>query len=80
MAEKKITAKETKGIVNDFIESLSEKLIADGKVRIEGFGTFTLKETKERQGRNPQTGESITIKAGKKVLFKPSDVLKNKIK
>jgi DNA-binding protein HU-beta len=41
-------------------------------VAIKGFGTFTVKETKARNGRNPATGASIKIPAGRRVSFKPS--------
>ncbi|MDH5174308.1 MAG: HU family DNA-binding protein, partial [Elusimicrobiota bacterium] len=47
---------------------------------IAGLGTFKVKATKPRTGRNPKTGESIQIAAGKRVLFKPSLGLKKTLK
>ena len=61
------------------LEAISAGLRHDGKVRILGFGGFELKDTPERPGRNPKTGEIITIKAGKKISFSPSDALKDKM-
>jgi len=46
------------------------------KVKISGFGTFIVKEKNSRKGRNPQTGDGITITARKVLTFKPSQVLK----
>lgn len=49
---------------------------AGEKIKIAGFGNFEVKEKKDRNGRNPQTGEFITITARKVLTFKPSMVLK----
>ncbi len=48
-------------------------------VKISGFGSFVVKQKNDRRGRNPQTGEAITIDARSVISFKPSDVLKNQI-
>ena len=44
-----------------------------------GFGSFTVKDRKERQGRNPRTGETITIPAKRDAAFKPGKELTEKI-
>ena len=49
------------------------------KVTIPGFGTFATKSRGERQGRNPATGETITIKAKKYVHFKPGKTLRERV-
>ena len=46
------------------------------KVSLVGFGSFEVKRRKARKGRNPQTGEEITIEARRVLTFKPSNVLK----
>jgi len=51
----------------------------DGKVTLTGFGTFHKTRRKARKGRNPQTGESIKIKASNAVRFKPGKKLKDSI-
>jgi len=48
-------------------------------VKINGFGSFVVKEKNSRKGRNPQTGEPITITARKVLTFKPSTVLKTSL-
>lgn len=49
------------------------------EVAISGFGKFTVKDCPERQGRNPATGEAITISASKKVSFTAAKGLKDKL-
>ena len=54
-----------------------EGLKVDGKVAINGLGTFAVKERAAREGRNPKTGETITIPSSKNVTFKPAKTLKD---
>ena len=51
----------------------------NGKVTLVGFGTFSKVRRKARKGRNPQTGETIKIKASNTVKFKPGKALKDAI-
>ena len=62
--------------VNAVFEVLSQAFEAEEKVQIMGFGTFETRERAARQGRNPATGESIEIPAGKTLVFKASKTLK----
>ena len=55
---------------------LKEVLSAGGKVTLPGFGTFKVRETAARTGRNPKTGEPVEIPARRKVKFMPSQHLK----
>ena len=72
-----------KKLVSDVVEctfeAITRMLLKDGRVEFRGFGTFIVKEKAERPGRNPKTGESITIPAAKVVQFKPTPTLKNTI-
>lgn len=57
-----------------------EKALADGdEVTISGFGSFKVRERAARQGRNPQTGEEMTIKARKSPTFRPGTQLKRAV-
>jgi DNA-binding protein HU-beta len=56
--------------VNAVFEGVTEALMAGQKVTIVGFGTFKTSERKARNGRNPQTGESMTIEAKTLATFK----------
>ena len=62
--------------LNGCLEAIQESLADDGKLTLTGFGTFSVTERNERKGRNPQTGEEITIPAGKVVKFKTGNGLK----
>ena len=61
------------------IASITEALKAGDTVTLVGFGTFNVKERAARTGRNPQTGETIKIKAKKVARFKPGKGLSEKI-
>lgn len=63
-------------VVDDLIEILKDTLVAGDQVKISGFGTFSVRTKKARQGRNPRTGEAVTIPARKALSFKPSQVLR----
>jgi len=65
--------------VNKVIQCISDSLAAGNDVSLAGFGSFTVKSRKERQGRNPRTGEAITIPASKSVGFKPAKALKDAV-
>ena len=60
----------------DLIEAIVKDMKKNGKFTLPSFGTFTVKKTKARKGKNPRTGEEIKIKAGKTVRFKASPTLK----
>ena len=60
-----------------FINAVTEELKNGGKVQLVGFGTFEVAERAERQGRNPKTGEAITIPASKSPKFKAGRSLKD---
>jgi DNA-binding protein HU-beta len=70
----------SKKVAGDMVEALFETLAKsikkEKRFSYPGFGTWTVRERKARMGRNPQTGESIKIKASKTVGFKPSAELK----
>lgn len=66
--------------LNSFVEGITKALKKkNGKVTLVGFGTFQKIRRKARKGRNPQTGESIKIKASNVVKFKPGKNLKEAV-
>lgn len=65
--------------LDSVIKTIESALKAGNSVSLPQFGTFTVKERSERKGRNPQTGESITIAATKTPSFKASKILKDGI-
>lgn len=76
IAEKTATKKEAQMLVETIWEAIKGSLKKKEDVAISGFGTFKVKQTKARQGRNPKTGETIQIPAKKKVAFRASKELK----
>jgi integration host factor subunit alpha len=69
--------KEASDLVELVFATLKNSLNEGEKVKISGFGNFTVKEKKARTGRNPQTGDQITISARRVLTFKPSQILKD---
>lgn len=70
---------DTQKVLDAFIEVIGEELATGEKVQITGFGTFEVSERAAREGRNPQSGETMTIPASKSPKFKPGKVLKDKV-
>ena len=66
-------------IVESLFELIKKTLASGEDVMISGFGKFSVKEKKERKGRNPATGESLLLKPRKVVTFKSSGKLRGKI-
>jgi DNA-binding protein HU-beta len=66
--------------LESFIEGVTKSLKKGNKVSLVGFGTFQVSKRKARKGRNPRTGETITIKAAKVPKFTAGKVFKEAIK
>ena len=68
---------------SEYVETLFDLIkdeLSDGKsVKISGFGSFIVREKRERMGRNPQTGEPMVITARRVVSFKPSQLLNKEV-
>ena len=71
--------KDAAAAIDAVVDVTSEKLGQGEEVSIIGFGTFSVKSRAERVGRNPRTGESITIAAAKTPVFKPGKALKEAV-
>jgi integration host factor subunit alpha len=69
--------KETAEVVELVFETMKDTLAEGNKIKISGFGNFVVRDKRARPGRNPQTGEAITISERKVLTFKPSQVLKS---
>ena len=74
-----IKKKEAEAAVNAALEAIANALVDGDKVQLIGFGTFDVKESAAREGRNPRTGETITIAASKRPVFSAGSALKNAI-
>jgi integration host factor subunit alpha len=71
--------KEAAEIVETVFDTIKVTLERGEKIKISGFGNFVVRDKNSRTGRNPQTGEEITITARRVLTFKPSQVLKNSL-
>lgn len=65
--------------VNAVFSAITGALENNGEFAMQGFGSFKVQETASRVGRNPRTGEQITIPAGKRVKFVPAKALKESV-
>ena len=80
VAEKaEISKKDSEKALKAFVDVVAEQLKAGDKVQLVGFGTFEVSERAAREGRNPQTGETMTIAACKAPKFKAGKALKDSI-
>lgn len=75
----KITKAQATDALNAVLDSIAAELKGDGKVTLIGFGTFSVSKRDARSGRNPQTGQTITIDAKKVVKFKPGKELSDSV-
>jgi DNA-binding protein HU-beta len=75
-----LTKAEAERIIDAALGAISEALVAGEKVRLVGFGNFLVRSRKGRVGRNPQTGEKITIGQSKAPAFVPGINLKKSVK
>jgi nucleoid DNA-binding protein len=77
--KKDLTKKEAESMVNTVFGIMTDSLLDDDKVVISGFGTFNVHNRKERKGISPNTHTEMVIPASKSVIFKPSNVFKDKM-
>ncbi len=68
-----------KAFIDGLRDQMVEALLAGNRVNLFGLGTFEVRATKEKMGRNPKTGEKIHIPAGRKVVFKVAKGLKDEM-
>lgn len=74
-----VTKTQANAALDSFVEAVTKTLKGGGKVTLVGFGTFSVSKRAARNGRNPQTGEVIKIKARKVARFKAGKELSGKL-
>ena len=77
--ETQLAKKDVEAVLKSFIDVVSEELKKGEKVQLVGFGTFEVSKRAAREGRNPQTGETMQISASKALKFKAGKALKDLI-
>ena len=74
-----LSKKDAEKALNAFVDSVAEALKAGDKVALVGFGTFEVRARAEKQGRNPKTGETMTVPASKVPAFKAGKAFKDAV-
>lgn len=80
-AQVHLTKKDTEVVIDTILESIANALTSqgDGKVELRGFGSFRTRQRRARQGRNPQSGESVHVPPKRIPFFKPGKELRRLI-
>jgi DNA-binding protein HU-beta len=74
------TKADTERMIDAFVDVVSKNIKKKEGVKLVGFGTFAVSNRKARVGRNPQTGEEISIPARKVPVFRPGKELKDHVR
>jgi len=74
-----LSRSESSELVESVIDHISEALLRGEQVKLAGFGTFSLRDKKERMGRNPKTGKAVPITPRRVLVFKPSQILRERV-
>jgi len=74
-----LNKREAKEFIEEFFEMIKNTLEEGNDIKFSGFGNFTLRDKVARPGRNPKTGENVTISERRVVTFKSGLKLKNKL-
>ena len=74
-----LSRNESADLVDSVFNEISKSLIDGKDVKISSFGTFIVRNKKERVGRNPKTGEEVAITARQVITFRSSNVLKSEV-
>jgi integration host factor subunit alpha len=74
-----LSRSESADLVDALLDEIADSLLAEGAVKISAFGTFVVRWKGERVGRNPKTGEEVPIAPRRVLVFRPSQVLKERL-
>ena len=72
-----VSKAQAKTLIDAFLKELIAEAATGGEISLPGFGKFKVKESPEREGRNPANGEKIKIAASKKLSFVPAKAIKD---
>ncbi len=70
---------ESAELVEAVLDAICASVVAGQSVKLSSFGSFVVRDKKERIGRNPKTGEEVPIKPRRVMVFKPSNILKSAV-
>lgn len=78
-ADHGVTKADAKKLIEAVFTAIGDAAAKGEEISLNGFGKFKVKASPERKGRNPATGEAMTIKASKKLSFTPAKAVKDKL-
>ncbi len=70
---------EVEQVVDIFFDEITNRLAEGGRVELRGFGTFSTRQRDARSGRNPRTGETVSVPAKKVPYFKPGKEMRERL-
>ncbi|MDE1468232.1 integration host factor subunit beta [Aurantiacibacter sp. D1-12] len=70
---------EVEQVVDIFFDEITTRLAEGGRVELRGFGTFTTRQRDARIGRNPRTGEAVSVPAKRVPYFKPGKEMRERL-
>jgi integration host factor subunit beta len=74
-----LALRDVEAIVSTFFDEISERLAADGRVELRGFGAFSTRARDARTGRNPRTGAVVKVNAKRVPYFKPGKEMRARL-
>lgn len=74
-----VTKADARKLVDAVFAAIGDAAAKGEEISVNGFGKFKVKDSPEREGRNPATGEAMTIKASRKLTFAPAKAVKDKL-
>jgi len=74
-----LKAEEVERVVDIFFDEISERLAKGGRVELRGFGAFSTRARDARQGRNPRTGDTVSVPGKKVPYFKPGKEMRQRL-
>ncbi len=74
-----LRAEEVEQVVDIFFEEISHRLAEGGRVELRGFGAFSTREREARQGRNPRTGETVSVPSKRVPFFKAGKEMRRRL-
>ncbi len=74
-----LRAEEIEQVVDIFFDEISQRLAEGGRVELRGFGAFSTREREARQGRNPRTGEAVSVPAKRVPYFKAGKEMRRRL-
>ena len=74
-----LSQRELESVVSAIFDSITEQLADGGRVELRGFGAFSTRQRDARMGRNPRTGESVSVDAKRVPYFKPGKEMRERL-